>query len=236
MQPEGAEPRADQAPPPLPAPPVAAPSAGLPAPHAGGVQPAATQAERLEPQPAVPQQPHFRQPDPRPAAQQPQFREPDPQPRAPAAAAASAPLPPRQLPRQPPEGRHAFVTGVALGFHRALPGSGRLEPVFVPGLTVALEEVRAAVPGPQQQAQPGAAAGVRLAVYDGGGAELAALADHPCVRPGCGAPPPTLPSDPRLGVHIWDSGAAWWLLFPDPQLAQAFKGALLAWAACLRGW
>lgn len=94
-----------------------------------------------------------------------------------------------------------------------------------------------AAPGPAAP-QPGAA--VRLVVYDSAGLQLAALDRHADSQAAIGAPCEA-PRDPALQLHVWDSAAGWWLLFPDTNLAEAFRSesgwyVVVAWpAACLPG-
>lgn len=76
-----------------------------------------------------------------------------------------------------------------------------------------------AAPGP---AAPQHGAAVRLVVYDSAGLQLAVLDRHADSQAAIGAPC-EVPHDPALQLHVWDSAAGWWLLFPDTNLAEAFR-------------
>ncbi len=80
-------------------------------------------------------------------------------------------------------------------------------------------------PAPSPAAQQPHAA-VRMVVYDGAGLQLVSLAEHADSRAAIGAAC-EVPVDAALQVHVWDSAAGWWLLFPDGHLAQAFRSESL---------
>lgn len=130
---------------------------------------------------------------------------------------------------QQPE-RCSGISSVQLAVNRAAPGE--LAPAIVPNCSVVLERFGGQQPwGAVQAGAAGAAA--RLAVYDASGARLVALQRPPEAASGSaagqqlgsagGAAAADLPYDPALRVHVWDSGEGWFLLFPQRELALAFK-------------
>lgn len=80
----------------------------------------------------------------------------------------------------------------------------------------------------QQALPPPHPAGTRMAVYDSSGVLLASSERL--------EEPWQVAHDHQLKLHLWDSGDSWWLLLPEPHLAQAFQSETLPPPAARQPW
>ena len=122
---------------------------------------------------------------------------------------------------RPPSDRLHLVAlhGCVLAFNRCTSGAN-LDPAFISGVRVVLDAPAVKGGTAAVAAQLGGGGGVHLSVHDTGGRLLAALSQHAAAS---GSAPCELLPDAALQMDLWDSGAGWFLLFPDVSLAQAFK-------------